>query len=585
MDVLDRAYAKKLAKLYKTGNVTAEKGTTDTEYLIFTAQKGTADESKVTFSKEEVRGLGIKSIAKNSDGDTIVTLTDDTTKNLGQWNGKNVQVEVSENTPFSTKLKFKYYDNDGTAKELITENIKGGNIYSGEEVDSKDEHTVVKIIDGSRVGDLYLNTKTDVLYRRTDDNSSDYTWTKIAELKGKTGQSNYEIWLELPGNQDKSKVQYIEYMRNQFKQVKRVWDKPLLSDEGTDLNCIYYYQEGQNAWLSKLYVPDDKDFGVGKYTYFDGIRWLSFENNTQVIPSHTMKDTVYFYCIYDEKSLKCRAHSVNKQTGEDKALGNGWVDLTISDTKPDDSYELHETRLERLGRWKTTLYAGDTKADALEVTEDGTSSLDGVITTEIFNSLMGAVDLETENKTIKGAINEVNTNKANTKDLTRHTSNTNIHVTTADKTKWYNKLSRTDIATTIDENSTDKNPAGARAVYEKIKNMVTTSVPDVEKTDITSKVSNATVNYNGGVSYSVKNGICYVQFTSVTTTTATNGAYIIPKGTLPSIDNSLSNGRYPVVGGGAKSGMVSVDGNTGGVRYYGGEMTIFTTISYPVKES
>ena len=111
-----------------------------------------------------------------------------------------------------------------------------------------------------------------------------------------------------------------------------------------------------------------------------------------------------------------------------------------------------------------------------------------------------------------------------------------------------------------------------------------TSVVDVKPIDITSKVSNVTVNYSSGVSYSVKNGICYVQFTSVTTTTATNGQYIVPKGTLPSIDNSLSNGRYPVVGGGSKSGMVAVDGNTGGIKYFGGEMTIFTTISYPVLE-
>ena len=110
-----------------------------------------------------------------------------------------------------------------------------------------------------------------------------------------------------------------------------------------------------------------------------------------------------------------------------------------------------------------------------------------------------------------------------------------------------------------------------------------TKIPDVGKTDITSKVLNVTVNYSSVVSYSVKNGICYVQFTGVTTSTATNGQYIVPKGTLPSIDNSLSNGRYPVVGGGAKSGMVSIDG-TGGIKYYGGEMTIYTTISYPVAE-
>ena len=271
--------------------------------------------------------------------------------------------------------------------------------------------------------------------------------------------------------------------------------------------------------------------------------------------------------------------------------------------------------------------------------------------------------------------------KSNTSDLTTHTSDTNIHITSAERTKWNkvdNKVDKTDIAdnltsTDIDkplsakqgkvlddkklnksdvnkiaiinadnvnikdfilEKCTDENKVyyiTARSnctdlpkasvnyiiVVQKIgsftikvtakelvgnnneyvctyrsddikwtswQKLCTTSVADVSKTDITSKVTNATVNYSSGVSYSVKNGICYVQFTSVTTSTASNGQYILPKGTLPSIDNNLSNGRYPVVGGGSISGMVAVDGNTGGVRYYGGEMTIFTTISYPVAE-
>ncbi len=30
--------------------------------------------------------------------------------------------------------------------------------------------------------------------------------------------------------------------------------------------------------------------------------------------------------------------------------------------------------------------------------------------------------------------------------------------------------------------------------------------------------------------------------------------------------------------------MIVVDGNTGGIKYFGSEMTIFTTISYPVAE-
>ena len=160
---------KKINKIV-TGDVSISK--TDEGDLIITANEG---KSSVTYTKEELMGLGIKSIDRDNNGDTIITYTDDTTQNIGQWNGKNVQVEVIEQTPFTTKLKFKYYENDGTAKELITENIKGGNIYSGEEVDSKDELTVAKVIDGSRVGDLYLNTKTDVLYRRTDDNQAAYT--------------------------------------------------------------------------------------------------------------------------------------------------------------------------------------------------------------------------------------------------------------------------------------------------------------------------------------------------------------------------------------------------------------------------
>ena len=276
-------------------------------------------------------------------------------------------------------------------------------------------------------------------------------------------------------------------------------------------------------------------------------------------------------------------------------------------------------------------------------------------------------------------------NKVNITDFLNHTNNTDIHITSAERTKWNNvdnKVGKTDITTTIDSSSTDSQVPTAKSVYDnsltkgmgegntvipdgsdlndyltpgvytcfssvsaetlsncphkesnfklfvnKItgettgfygyqiivgskfsimlkpcvyyrsvlgdKNNLTyskwqrlcgTSVADVEKTDITSKVSNATVNTGYGVSYSVKNGICYVQFTSVTVRASSNGQYIILKGTLPAIDDSLTNGRYPVVGGGSKIGMVAVDGNTGGIKYYGGDMTIFTTISYPVAE-
>lgn len=121
-------------------------------------------------------------------------------------------------------------------------------------------------------------------------------------------------------------------------------------------------------------------------------------------------------------------------------------------------------------------------------------------------------------------------------------------------------------------------------VWSNWRKICTTSVADVARTNITSRVLNATVNSGGGVSYSVKNGICYVQFASITTTVASSGQYILSTGTLPFVDNSLSNGHYPIVSANSSNGLVVVEGNTGGVRYYGGAITIFTTISYPVKE-
>ena len=65
--------------------------------------------------------------------------------------------------------------------------------------------------------------------------------------------------------------------------------------------------------------------------------------------------------------------------------------------------------------------------------------------------------------------------KANATDLTSHTSDTNIHVTTSDKTKWNkvdNKVDKTDITTTINSSSTDSQVPSAKAIYNKSKNML-----------------------------------------------------------------------------------------------------------------
>lgn len=141
-----------------------------------------------------------------------------------------------------------------------------------------------------------------------------------------------------------------------------------------------------------------------------------------------------------------------------------------------------------------------------------------------------------------------------------------------------------EITQSISSSSTENEVPSAKAVYDKTKNMCTTTVADVGKTNITSRVSNATVNAGGGIYYSIKNGICYVQIHSVVTTVASTGQKILSDDSLPIPDYNLTNGHYAIVSPQSTNGLIVLNEN-GAVYYYGGEMTIFTSISYPVIES
>ena len=115
------------------------------------------------------------------------------------------------------------------------------------------------------------------------------------------------------------------------------------------------------------------------------------------------------------------------------------------------------------------------------------------------------------------------------------------------------------------------------------KKVCITSVPDVAKTNISSKLINATTPY-GGVYYSVKNGICNVQITGLVVSTSADRTVILPNGSLPKRDVNNTNGHYPVTSTNATCGLLVFD-TDGTVKYYGNSMTIYATISYPVAES
>lgn len=58
--------------------------------------------------------------------------------------------------------------------------------------------------------------------------------------------------------------------------------------------------------------------------------------------------------------------------------------------------------------------------------------------------------------------------KANTSDLTSHTDDVDIHVTSAERTSWNGKVDKSSVATTIDSTCTHEQVSSAKALYEVI---------------------------------------------------------------------------------------------------------------------
>ena len=114
---------------------------------------------------------------------------------------------------------------------------------------------------------------------------------------------------------------------------------------------------------------------------------------------------------------------------------------------------------------------------------------------------------------------------------------------------------------------------------------VSTSVADKRYTSIpVSNITNATITTGGDLSYSIKNGICYVRLNGLVL--SGKGRVTVSTETFPIPDNSITNGHFPVITNNndcylailSSSGGLSINCDTG-------TGTIYTTFSYPVSES
>lgn len=710
-----RKYTDKKIKNIQTGNVTVEKGATDTEYLIFTAQKGTDYESKVAFSKEELRGLGVKSIAKNSDGDTIVTLTDNTTQNLGQWNGKNATIETVDDTDYKYTLKISYYDkdnklisfvtqnlktnkveivqnpnntensykldvntydeegnkttvtsdelmaekyeispkatnnkydyrldiektkNDGAKEIKTTSNLRGNMLWSGSDLIGDEIVFEVLADDGksySRVSDLYLNSDTNDIYRRTDKGDVNNLWEKVGNIQGKEGNDAYEVAVK-EGFQG-TRSEWIKSLMGESLGSQIVWEKPNIHEEETLLKVWYYYKVDVlkygkgSAWLNRYNIPTNKDYEPGTYSFYNGINYLTFTSTRGVIPAKTEKEATQFYVLYDEKNSQVKLYAENRETGENSVLSD-WMEVTKSSSKPEGSETVHPAGdIIQYGTWVQTIYLGNSKENAYDCTIATGADVSGFITQETFDNAIGVDNLKTDNQKVKSAINEIfdmvkankntaleTTNKSlfeavnelykkknidcyklKDEDLLAHclsdnykilscnfiyaenctnvpsnnngygyvmliisqdthyrqvvffdpsngkisTNNIGANATNTDFGEWSGwnyELTSNDITTTIDSSSADNQVVGAKTIYEKTKNMCTTTVADVGTTKIKFTYNTNYEVVNDNCKYIIKNGIC-TMFLYVKCKTPANAWKTVSKVPKASIINMCS---------------------------------------------
>ena len=90
--------------------------------------------------------------------------------------------------------------------------------------------------------------------------------------------------------------------------------------------------------------------------------------------------------------------------------------------------------------------------------------------------------------------------KANSSDLTSHTGNTDIHITTSERTAWNSKEDNSNKTTTIDKNSTDDQYPSAKAVYTAITNPIleeNRTFEEMIKTIIKTHNSSGKANFSG----------------------------------------------------------------------------------------
>ena len=323
------------------------------------------------------------------------------------------------NNAYSYKTDTTKKDENGTVT-TTSPNLKGNIFWEGTDLVGDSIVFEVKAEDGinySRINDLYLNTNTSNIYKRTDKNNVNNTWELIGCIKGIQGDSAYDVAVEQGYTGTKS--EWLLSLVGQSNLTEKRWTKPLISEDTTDLQVWYYYQTGDNAWKYILTPPDDT-YPAGKYAFNLNTKYYTFTSTQELVVGNDGTYDIKY--IADERNSKITAYLTNKETSEKTEYT---LDITITNEVP-EGYNEVIVETEPLGKWVQTMYLGQSKNNCEEITITTGMSLEGIITADVFYNVIGEGKLKTLSETVKGAINEMfDLLKAN-KDTVLNTTNKTV---------------------------------------------------------------------------------------------------------------------------------------------------------------
>ena len=308
----------------------------------------------------------------------------------------------------ATTYRLEITDKDGT---IITQNLigRGCQWLEGTELTSTQEYTVLEIAD-SFDGDYYLNKDTCYVYRRIDDDITTNKWYYVGTLQGIEGKDAYEVAVEegFVG----TRAEWLASLVGRVELIEKVWKKPDLLADTTELDTWYYYKisnpdnilfpgmTSDNAWLSNVEIDRTVNYPQGNYGFYGGSYYYCV---TTIGDTPAITENSTYYMIFDEQNMTLSLYLHDLESNVVTLLGV--LDVTRHMSAP-DGYTIVPATIKQCGTWQQTVYVGNSKDVATDVTLDTGASVSGFITIDMLNELVGDGALNTISQTIKGAINE-----------------------------------------------------------------------------------------------------------------------------------------------------------------------------------